>query len=515
VIAHALLFLLLMQVTLDTGEKPTADVEERTVVAPKEEEPDLTLTDVGDNPEVPTNYNVDRKDEQSIPGPVDPVADVGVPNSPDTSKASMPPPPGAGGGTGGAPMLDLAGLGSNIGDLGGLGGKNFMPGGLAGRSGGTRDMMLKEGGGNERSEAAVAKGLRWLALHQAEDGHWGLHDFNKYGRDKPLPNGNRLPNGSNVDPQCSRKNDIAGTAFGLLPFLGAGITQEPPKKATKEDYTKGVKLALAYLTGKQGKDGYYGGDMYAHCIATIAMCEAHGMTSAPDLKVSAQKAVDYILNAQHEAGGWRYGPKSPGDTSVTGWALMALKSAQMAGLKLPSENLKAVESYLNSCQKEKGQYGYMPGSGPTPTMTAAAMLCRLYLGTGPSNTALQQGADFLLQPGDAGNPAPYYPGKTKNMYYEYYATQVMHHMGGDYWDRWNLGPDKKGPGGIRDSLIAKQEFDVKDEKRRYYEGSWAKDGDFQNDGGRVMATSLSLLCLEVYYRHLPLYRRDMGVSKDK
>ena len=29
-----------------------------------------------------------------------------------------------------------------------------------------------------------------------------------------------------------------------------------------------------------------------------------------------------------------------------------------------------------------------------------------------------------------------------------------------------------------------------------------------------MATSLSLLTLEVYYRHLPLYRRDAGLAKE-
>jgi hypothetical protein len=28
-----------------------------------------------------------------------------------------------------------------------------------------------------------------------------------------------------------------------------------------------------------------------------------------------------------------------------------------------------------------------------------------------------------------------------------------------------------------------------------------------------MQTSLTLLTLEVYYRHLPLYRRDLGVMK--
>ena len=38
-------------------------------------------------------------------------------------------------------------------------------------------------------------------------------------------------------------------------------------------------------------------------------------------------------------------------------------------------------------------------------------------------------------------------------------------------------------------------------------------GQNRGVGGRLMQTALSTLTLEVYYRHLPLYRRDMGVMK--
>jgi hypothetical protein len=82
------------------------------------------------------------------------------------------------------------------------------------------------------------------------------------------------------------------------------------------------------------------------------------------------------------------------------------------------------------------------------------------------------------------------------MYYSYYATQVFHHMGGDDWDWWNTGPN--GKTGMRELLIAAQDKD----------GSWDPKGDhFGSHGGRIMQTSLSLLTLEVYYRHLPLYQR--------
>ena len=130
------------------------------------------------------------------------------------------------------------------------------------------------------------------------------------------------------------------------------------------------------------------------------------------------------------------------------------------------------------------------------TMTAVGMLCRQYLGVNPRNPGLLAGVKRV-------KAVP--PGTTGNIYYEYYATQVMHHMGGESWDFWNKGPQGTGKGGIRDTLMARQ-----DQTPTHPRGSWAPQGE----GGRMMATSLSLLCLEVYYRHLPLYRRGMGVMKD-
>ena len=139
-------------------------------------------------------------------------------------------------------------------------------------------------------------------------------------------------------------------------------------------------------------------------------------------------------------------------------------------------------------------------------MTAVGMLCREYRGYRPNNPNLLAGVERLKK-------AP--PGKTGNLYYEYYATQVMHHMGGESWKFWNEGIDDKGTQvhkGIRDKLIGSQDTG-KDPKRAHQDGSWPTDKAWPS-GGRIMSTSLSLLTLEVYYRHLPLYRRDMATTKE-
>jgi hypothetical protein len=382
-----------------------------------------------------------------------------------------------------------------------MGGIYNIGGGFGGRSGSTRQKMLAEGGGNSLSEAAVASGLQFLALHQCADGHWSLNRFNRFARTHPIPAGKVVPD--NSETQYAGNNDTAGTAFGLLPFLAAGITHKSPADKKQKDYRKGVEKAIKWLIANQTKSGAtmgnYGGDMYSHGLATIAMCEAYGLSADQQVKVSAQMGLNYILSAQHDGGGWRYAVRTPGDTSVTGWQVMALKSGQMAGLKVPAPNLKRVTTYLNSCESsDKGGYGYVAGSPPSPAMTAVGALCRQYLGAPPRNESLQMSVAKLKQ-------TP--PAATTNIYFLYYATQVMHHMGDKDWAFWNLGPKGDGKGGIRDTMIARQDKGLGNKGGQ--RGSFPGDGHV---GGRLGATSLSLLTLEVYYRHLPLYRRDAGMA---
>jgi len=391
--------------------------------------------------------------------------------------------------------------------MGGPGMMNPFPG----RSSATRQRMVEEGGGNQASEAAVARGLEWLSLHQATDGHWSLHEFARHGRDKPIGEPGKVI-GCNCGDTTNRRDDIAGTAFAMLPYLGAGMTHKSTKASNQKDYSKVCQLGVNFLMHEQGKNGFYGGGGYSHGLATIVMCEAFGLTSDPLLKQSCQKAINYIVDAQDTVGGgWRYSPKQPGDMSVTGWMIMALKSGQMSGLTIPPKTLKMAEKFLDSVEVKgngdgygSGLYSYLPGGGATPTMTAAALLCRMYLGINPKNLGLIKGVDYLKK---------YPPGVTGNKYYEYYSTQVFHHMGGDAWDFWNKGPE--GKTGIRDHYVNTMDQGVAPKGHQI--GSWKPDprGGHANDGGRIMSTGLTVLALEVYYRHLPLYRRDVGnVKKD-
>jgi hypothetical protein len=513
--AHAGLIVLL--IFLPAGDARGDDSPQGELKSPtkvdeeKEKEPDLTNTDIGIDSETQTNFNNDRIEEISVPGIVDKNEAPGIIGAPEGPPKTVPAPPGTGAGTGGALFASDTGTLGGFGTPGGMGGLMANP--FAGRSASTRKQMVEEGGGNALSEAAVARGLKFLAMHQAPDGHWSLHEFNRHARREirtkdPMTGKERVTGYEYYTDRCqpgtNRNDDIAGTAFGLLPFLAAGITHQPPTdKKTVEDYSKNVKAGLDYLKKHQGQDGYFGGGMYSHAIATIAMCEAYGLTSDPTLKSHAQAAMKYTEAGQDpNGGGWRYQPKQPGDMSVTGWHVMALKSGQMSGLTVKQEVLKKVEKYLDASETsvDTGMYCYVGNQNPSPAMTSVGLLCRQYSGINPRNPGLQAGVAWLNK-----NAPP----ATQNIYYQYYATQVMHHMGGDSWKQWNLGPDGTGKGGIRDTLLSRE---YQDPKIPEMQGSWMLAGE--HGGGRIMSTSLALLTLEVYYRHLPLYRRDMGIMKD-
>jgi hypothetical protein len=217
------------------------------------------------------------------------------------------------------------------------------------------------------------------------------------------------------------------------------------------------------------------------------------MSRDESLRRPAQLAVDYLVNTQASAGGWKYYEQENSDLSVTGWVVMALQSARMAGLEVPSQTLDRISQFLDSVQKQDGQqYAYRPRDAEKRSMTAEGLLCRQYLGWSHEDPRLRGGADYLVS--DANLPS--WRIGDKNVYYWYYATQVCHHMEGDWWKRWNR--------------IMRQKMPESQIDRGRELGSWTPHGDrWGRFGGRLYVTCLSIYILEVYYRHLPIYQSGL------
>ena len=340
--------------------------------------------------------------------------------------------------------------------------------------------LLRREGGTVRSEKAVEDGLAWIIRHQRQDGGWSLNFHSQCNGPGGCP------------PHEVAESEAAATGLALLPLLGAGHIH-----TEKSRYQPNIRMALEWLVQHQQPDGdlYIGqggqSQLYSHAIATMALCEAYGLSKDPKLREAAQRAIDFIAESQNpNDGGWRYRPGQAGDTSVFGWQMFALRSAKISGLKVPPSVIKGCRAYLDAATSDSSKvtYAYMPGLPPTPVMTAEALLSRQYLGWPRNFPPLVKGASRIAE--------HLLESQERNIYYWYYATQLLHNMQNKDWERWNVR--------VREGLIAMQITGTGCDK-----GSWdpfnPQPDRWARSGGRLFLTSLSILSLEVYYRYLPLY----------
>jgi hypothetical protein len=354
-----------------------------------------------------------------------------------------------------------------------------------------RFALAQRAGASRASEQAVERALAWLSRHQDADGRWDGGTA-KY-KDGSVAEGDddytaHCPNGDICFGECYYwEADTAITGLALLAYLGAGYTHMDGQ------YAETVAKGLDYLRLAQKQDGDLRGrsqavGMYCHAMATLALCEAYALTGDPKLRAPVEKAVSFLVNSRARDGlAWRYTPGAPvGDTSILGWVVMVLKSAQEVGIPIQPGTRQGVLSWLNKVASgpASGLARYQPGEKVTPTMTAEAWVCRQFLSVGGPGMTSTEAADYLLQNG---------PERSQyNLYYWYYGTLAMYQHGGDAWTRWNAQ--------VRDQIIRRQRL------KGHAAGSWDPDeSQYGTHGGRIYCTALATLSLEVYYRYLRLY----------
>ncbi len=372
-------------------------------------------------------------------------------------------------------------------DAVGLGGG--AGGSFGGRRGGRRNVRAAGGGG--KTEKAVDAGLDWLKRHQSQDGSWDCDGY--FGNCD-----------SKLGDRCEGKGiamyDVGVSGLALLAFLGAGNTHREGQFKTT------VASGLKWMKGQQDAEGCFGarGDThftYNHGIAALAMAEAYGMTKSGVWKGPAQQGINFVMQSQNAYKAWRYGVR-PGDNdvSVTGWMVMALKSAKSANLDMNENSLTWAHDFVKEMtDDETGRTGYMQrGERPvratgrqaqfpseeSESLTAVGMLVRIFAGEDPATSAaIKAGAELC------NKKLPVWEDKTGkiDMYYWYYATLSMFQVGGSEWTAWNA----KMSTAIVDSQ--KQEGCQK--------GSWDAVDPWGEDGGRVYSTAVMTMCLEVYYRY--------------
>lgn len=367
---------------------------------------------------------------------------------------------------------------------GGDGPRPRKPGPLAGRvTPAVKRALADLHGGTADSEAAVARGLSWLSTVQQADGSWTLK-----GGDAPA--GGDAP--SDPDPPA---DPTLATALAVLPFLGEGVSHQraPSEPVQYESYKAVVEKGLVFLCMNQVRerskaDGFLKGSIESHAVATLALAEDYALSRDDRLKLHIRQAVKFLGAAQNQDGSWALQPGGAGDLSTTCWAVQALRAVQAAGLGASSRQFTKARQFVEACaagpaDAPRSRYRSAGRLDVSPLGTAAALLTQARLpGNGLDEADLQAASRFLLEtmPASAGvAPMPYL----------FFATEAMRASGGIEFDAWNHA--------TRDHLVKRQRQDGDGA------GSWDPDGE---DGGRMEATSLALLTLEVYYRNLPTDR---------
>ena len=351
---------------------------------------------------------------------------------------------------------------------------------------------------------AIEAGLRWLAAHQDDDGHWSASSFDDQC--------GRLGDDVACDGRGSPAFDVGVTGLALLAFAGAGVTE------SRGRWSENVKRGLRFLVDIQRADGLFAPEWntqgtYDQSIATLALCEAYSHSRRRALADPAREAIEALLRLRTPGSGWRYMPGHPemidparsADSSVTGWAVLALLSARKAGLVQDDAALSDALAFLDEVtDPETGRTGYTRrGEGSarpagldeiwpeheSEALTAASILCRIFgdpeLTHPGRRESVAQGVQLVASLPPVWDDE--HPGR-RDFYYWYYGTYALYQVGGSAWRRWESA--------LADAVLPIQH---KQGERR---GSWDPQPDpWGSQGGRIYSTSLLVLTLEVYYRY--------------
>lgn len=342
--------------------------------------------------------------------------------------------------------------------------------------------------GADRAARAAALGIQWLLAHQDKSGRWDSDDFTKHDPENDKSGGAGIAT-----------HDIGATGLATLCLLHA--------KKARTEYRPAIDRALAWLMKQQDDKGLIGvqshhGAIYGHAIATLALCVHAGRLAGqgkPDLRKSAQRALDHLAHRRNPYRAWRYYPKDgDNDTSVTYWCVSAYEAGRAAGLNVEPQGLMMAREHVASLtDAQTGRVGYsrrgeasargvdQAESFPAnrgEAMTAAG-LCMQSSGRKPKTALLERGMRLLAK------KPPVAEEEARDFVYWYLGTEAMRRAprfagidGAEAREVWHRA--------LHASALATQER--KGSKR----GSWAPTSAWGHYGGRISTTAFVVRALQ-------------------
>lgn len=387
-------------------------------------------------------------------------------------------------------------------------------------------------------EKRIDAALLWLAHHQHEDGYWSAKKFRessqRIAKEAAMTGNIEFLNSVGADDFGDERCNVGLSGMALLAFAGEGETIRPC--AHREVVRKG----LDWLLSQQDEDGCFGardGDefIYNHAYCTQALCEHLALSLDESLRAPAQRAVDFICEAQNPDLGWRYGIK-PGDndSSVTAAMILALHTADQAGLSFPKASVYAGANKWFDLVIGLNEDGLLSAGYRGPAMRNArlasteqydrnatidccAILTRLL--TGKRSRKDKQEVKPLLERLDAeqlvwnDHKDGDSPEHKIDMYFWRVASEVRVLIGGDEWDDWQescfdeiLLPNQRGWHASDVKAFGRKVRTTGDGESAGCwlldeHGSWDPVGAWGSVGGRVYSTCMAVLTLQAGYRY--------------
>ena len=346
---------------------------------------------------------------------------------------------------------------------------------------------LESNGGTKECEDAVVNALRWFKEKQNKDGSW-----------------------------CGSRK-VSMTSLALLAFLGHCET------AQSEEFGETVFAAVTFLVDKSMKNnGKLADDFkddhwcYEHGIAVYALAEAYTLCvksfseNIPNLEDAVQASGQFMINSQHQGGGWEYAYKEDntrgGDTSIVGWHVQALKALKHTKIEFKnmSKCSRLALDYMESKQMKSGAIGYsnasLHGEQDGTTLAAVGALC-FQMWDKSSHSVARKACRFISK-----EMKFEWEGPDSDIYGHYYAAQCMINYGGDYWKKYNTL--------FRDQVLNNQKKDGSFKnvntngkgKIKAVAAAFAGNGDVSDH----YRTALATMMLEVYDRFLPSSQKTGG-----
>jgi hypothetical protein len=322
------------------------------------------------------------------------------------------------------------------------------------------------------TESMVTASLRWLHFHQDRpSGKWDSDAFSKNCDSRQ---------GASCKSAGAAGLDVPITALALLAYNGNGHTHRVGQ------FKKTVKRALNWLLSQQADSGSFSTSetkaaTEKHAFATMAVCEAYGITQDEWLKEPAKKAVSYLLAQQEKSGGWKKGKNAPkANVLTTAWCVFALRAAKYAKIDIPQDSLKKALEFFDSWsfQPKKVKAGFLQVRRLHGI--AATVVSSIFCYRSRRHEKLVKLVDILDKnhpKWDDGNGPVYW----------YFATYSMFQYGGKKWHRWYPA--------LKKALLPTQRMGG------CADGSWDPVGPEGKRLGRVGTTAMNALTLEIYYRY--------------